>query len=102
MSLGILRPMNILVEGDGVGNVLTIDLREQIEYVSITERNAGSPIAVDKISIAVAGGGIPPAPAISSATIANFILTVTFATPLPSGPGVGYQLSVFLLCPGAV
>jgi hypothetical protein len=102
MSLGILRSLNFLVEGDGVGNVLTIDLRQLREYVEITEPNAGSPIAVDKISIAAAGGGIPPAPAISFTTMANFILTITFAAALPSGPGIGYQVNLSLLCPGAV
>lgn len=102
MALTILRSYIFNVQGDGVQNVLTIDLREQVE----TKDSIGqaSPLGVDHISILSGGPPTPAAPAISSATVDNFILTVTFAAVLfvqSAGAG-GFNLNVTFLCPSAV
>jgi hypothetical protein len=99
----ILRPYTFQVQGDGVGNVLTIDLREQLETKDTIGQ--GSPVGIDRISLVSNGPLTPAAPAISFATIQNFILTVTLAAALFTqsfAGGDGFSLNVTFQCPGAV
>jgi hypothetical protein len=101
--IGILRPFTFQVQGDGVGNVITIDLREQVETKDVIGQ--GSPFGIDHIALISNGPLTPAAPAISFSTITNFILTVTLAAALfvQSASGTeGFSLNVTFLCPGAV
>jgi hypothetical protein len=101
MSIRVKRRLIIVINGDGAATSVKIDLREQSEGASIV--GGFSPSGVDYSAIS-ANGTSPAPPAINSATIANFILTVNFAAALPNGSGAGngYTLDVGLLIDGAV
>jgi hypothetical protein len=102
MSIRIKRQnVSFTIQGDGVATVFKIDLREQLESSSAV--GGFSPSGVD-YAILTAMGTAPAPPAVNSATVANFIVTVTLAAALASTTGNGndYALQLGLLIDGAV
>jgi hypothetical protein len=79
---------NIL--GDGVSSTLVVDLRAR-PIQGTAEGGAAKPSfmrflstdASPSFASAAVTAGIPTAPVVVSTTVTNFVVTVTFASPLP-------------------